>query len=457
MALTDFLKKRHQKWYVRVQIPKHLWSRAGGKREYVKALGTGDLMEANRLKHVWIAEFRRRIDDLERKGSDREATKLRETILTLRATLARYKDHRHSKDEDERAQAEAAIEAVLDDTREELGDEVAERAMDAALGRATFMREVYLDWLDETKPKPKQRDNHSVVIRDFMAWAGAGITIEEVNRKMAGAYVTHLKASGRASKTVERYRSSLSTLWAWLAEKGLVAEDYNPWRAHKSIKPKVENGRKLLSHEQLERILAGSYDTETYRQVIADLPRLALVTGCRLEELCALRRVNAVKRSDGYWFVIEKGKTDAAVREIPVHRSVQHVIERRSRGKGEFLFQEITPGAYGRRSHHVSKAYGRYRRQVGVAGRGEDFQALRRVFTEMMEGVGVPVSTIQLLIGHSRKKTMGVTAIYTQGQRVNLRDAINKLRYSRAVMKLIEQPPQQKELTSQKASPRSAA
>jgi hypothetical protein len=33
---------------------------------------------------------------------------------------------------------------------------------------------------------------------------------------------------------------------------------------------------------------------------------------------------------------------------------------------------------------------------------------------------------------------MGTTAIYSQGDRVNLRKVINKLRYSRRVMRLIQ-------------------
>jgi len=108
------------------------------------------------------------------------------------------------------------------------------------------------------------------------------------------------------------------------------------------------------------------------------------------------------------------------------------------RGKSEYLFGEITPGAYGRRSHHVSKAYGRYRKLVGVKEGGQDFHALRHTFTNMMEGTGVAIPTIQLLIGHSRKQTMGTTAIYSQGERVNLRKVISKLRYTPRVMRLIE-------------------
>jgi integrase len=75
---------------------------------------------------------------------------------------------------------------------------------------------------------------------------------------------------------------------------------------------------------------------------------------------------------------------------------------------------------------------------VSVKERGQDFHALRHTFTNMMEGAGVPVPTIQLLIGHSRKQTMGTTAIYSQGDRVNLRTVINRLRYPPRVMRLIQ-------------------
>jgi integrase len=221
-------------------------------------------------------------------------------------------------------------------------------------------------WLDETRPKPKQRDAHSKVMRDYMRWAGNGISVEETDRKRAGGYLSHLaSARSLAPKTVAHYRSSLSTLWVWLEEKGITGLN-NPWANHKSLRAAVRTKRVALIDTQLTSLLSGSYDTQRYRRVLADLLRLALVTGCRLEELCGLRKTDVVKRKDGYWLVIVQGKTAAAEREVPVHPAVNHIVERR-RGKrmSEYLFGDLTPGAYGRRSHHVSKVYGRYRRQVG--------------------------------------------------------------------------------------------
>jgi integrase len=77
---------------------------------------------------------------------------------------------------------------------------------------------------------------------------------------------------------------------------------------------------------------------------------------------------------------------------------------------------------------------------VGVGERGQDFHTLRHTFTDMMEGARVPIHTIQLLIRHSRKATMGVTAIYAHGERVNRRKAISRLRYPIAVMRLLRTP-----------------
>jgi hypothetical protein len=52
-----------------------------------------------------------------------------------------------------------------------------------------------------------------------------------------------------------------------------------------------------------------------------------------------------------------------------------------------------------------------------------------------MEAAGVPESTTKLIIGHKRPSlTYGH---YSKGERVKLRDYINKLHYSRDVMRLI--------------------
>ena len=55
-------------------------------------------------------------------------------------------------------------------------------------------------------------------------------------------------------------------------------------------------------------------------------------------------------------------------RELPVHPKAVSIIERRMKGvRDEFLFEGLTPGGPDeKRSWYVSKAYGRFRQQIGV-------------------------------------------------------------------------------------------
>ena len=99
MATTDYLKRRGETWFVRVQIPKHLWKTAGGKREYVRTLKTRDLSEANRLKHSYVAAFKQQIIALER-GTPEQPDDLYEKALAWRETMLRHKNEVLYKERD---------------------------------------------------------------------------------------------------------------------------------------------------------------------------------------------------------------------------------------------------------------------------------------------------------------------------------------------------------------------
>ncbi|RYH52767.1 MAG: integrase, partial [Alcaligenaceae bacterium] len=280
---------------------------------------------------------------------------------------------------------------------------------------------------------------HRSAIERLLGWAGAYTTIQETDRVKAGEYVTDLLASsGLARATIKRHLSSLSQFWEWLQSKGLVGVDVNPWLRHKLGKKSKNKTRTALSDEQLIALLQGSYSTPQYAQLLSDLTCIALLGGPRLDEMCALKSKDVTKREDGYWLSVTGGKTDAAVRDVPLHDLAAPIIERRLRDKDEYLFKGLTPGGPdGKRMWYVSKAYGRYRDQVGVKERWQDFHALRHTFTTMMEGNEVPESTVSLVIGHARESmTYGR---YSKGQRVKLRGTIEQVDYGPKVMKAIKE------------------
>jgi integrase len=440
----QYLEQRHNTWHVVVEIPKALRPKAGQKR-FKRSLATDSLTEANKLKWAHVAEFKRRIELLrtDAEGAGRDA--LFRDALEHREWLQQASDYLPA---DAPAGAYSNREHVLDDIKERARDlaeddpETARRYFMVATGAATFIRATSTAWLSERTGSVRASvlDQQRAVINRYLHWAGEHATIEETNRRRAGAYVIHLRspASTLETSTARRHVSGLSALWQWLIERGMA--ETNPWRGHRW--PKKGNGRSVMPDASLVKLLTGTPDARSrYGGVLHDLVRLALTTGARLEELCALRVEDVEQREDGWWLLIReyeghKLKSPAANREVPLHASAAHIVTRRKRSGQHFLFPDLTRGGPdNRRSWNVSRAFAAYRKGVGVTGRGEVFHALRNTFVEHMEAAGVAESTVQLLVGHARHSlTYGR---YSKGELVNLREAINQLSYSDDVSKHI--------------------
>jgi integrase len=448
MAPTNYLKLRGHTWFVRVQIPPHLWKAAGGKREYVKTLKTGDLSEANRRKPPFVAAFMQRIRALERHKPN-ELGELYEKALAWRNAMDRQKGEVLFEEPDGTPYtAQDEFLCQISDEANEFLETHEEKDVTAfykiARGEGTPLRSHVDTWLGEQAGQVTGQtiSQHRTVVNAFIAWAGDGELIEDVGRKRAGEYVSHLLAptSVLSRTTAKRYVSSLSSFWVWLEARGLARD--NPWLRQSTGKKSkrgdaAERGRKQWSDDALIKVLSGHY-TPRYTDTLHDLTRLALVTGARLDELCALKVGDVHKREDGWWITIREGKTDAAVREIPVHDSAAHVLAGRCKKADKFIFEGLVAGGPdNKRSWNVSKAFGHYTRKLDLGKNRQVFHALRNTFTEAMEAAEVPESTTKLLIGHARQSlTYG---LYSKGQRVQLRDAINKLHYSSGVMRLIRE------------------
>jgi integrase len=449
MAPTDYLKLRGRTYYVRVQIPPSLWAAAGGRREYVRTLKTGDLNKANRLKHAHVAVFQRKIKALEQWQEPDPLADLYEKALSWRVAMEGAKDRVIFHDAEGRAlwtHEDEFLSQISEEAREfedTHGEEASTRFFKIAKGEGTPLRDEMLDmWLTEHGDTltAQTRAQHRTAATAFVAWAGHGILIEEVGRRRAGEFISERLlsvTSGLSRKTARRYVSSLSSLWTWLIARGLAQD--NPWKGQ-GVGKKTKRGegakRRQWTDAAIVEVLRGTY-TPRYTATLHDLTRLALVSGARLEELCALRTSDVHQRADGWWINIREGKTEAAVREVPVHDSASHVLERRCRqGSDGFVFDGLVAGGPDeKRSWNVSKAFGHYTKALDLGEDRQVFHALRNTFTEAMEAAEVPESTTKLIIGHKRSSlTYGH---YSKGVRVKLREHINKLRYGDEVMALI--------------------
>ena len=463
---TDYLIKRGHTWFVQVQIPAHLRKAAGGRFSYVKTLKTRDLSEANKRKYHYIAAYKQRIAGLERQAAAGEQpaawTEIQEQALAWRKTLERAKGQViHQDANGPEYLTDFYLGEISDEAREideEHGEEIATAFYKTAKGEGVLLLPQVEHWLAEQTTTKQTRAQHRTVLREFSKWAKRELWIEDVTRRYAGEYVGYLLGpNGLKPKTVQRYLSSLSSLWSWLEARGLAND--NPW-LRQGVGKKSKRGetppRRQWTDEALVQVLSATY-TARYTLILQDLVKLALVTGARLDELCALKVTDVRKEEDGWWINITEGKTAAAVRTIPVHDSVAHVLERRTVSSRDFLFDRLVPGGPdGKRSWNASKAFGHFTRSLNLkAGERQTFHSLRKSFVEVMEAKEVPLPTIQLLIGQKRQSL--AFSVYSSGQRVDLRKAIDKLSYAESVMTLIRQPSRAPEDTETTEEPESSA
>ncbi|MET0439464.1 MAG: tyrosine-type recombinase/integrase [Devosia sp.] len=437
MSSQDNLRKIGNTWHVVLELTlaqRQMLQKARFKR----SLKTTNLVEANKRKHSYLDDFRRQLDEALRAQGDPEAA--------IRLAAAEYRSDLNSPESDRRQYEEdredftdtfgleAAIEQDAKQIEEKYGVAASRRFRKEATGSGVAIKHHYTVFADEVQATEQTKSQHRSSIERFLGWAGAYTTIQETDRMKAGEYVSELLAtSGLARRTIKRHLSSLSQFWEWLQSKGLVGTDVNPWLGHKLGKKPKTATRTALTDEQVVKLLEGTYTTPKYAQLLSDLTCIALLGGPRLDELCAMKAVDATKREDGYWLSITGGKTDAAIRDVPLHELASPIIERRLRDEDDYLFKGLTPGGPdNKRMWYVSKAYGRYRAQVGVKDRWQDFHALRHTFMTMMEGQEVPESALKLVVGHARDSmTFGH---YSRGQRVKLRGVIAKVDYGPKVM-----------------------
>jgi integrase len=244
-----------------------------------------------------------------------------------------------------------------------------------------------------------------------------------------------------ANKTVNRILSSTSSFWKWMAKRGWLTSEVNPWAGQGDHSKKrdrsAEEGKRPYTAEELKALLKADpkeHKAGDHAEAIRDLVRLGLVTGCRLNELCELQ-VRDVLLEDKA-IRIREGKTANATRVIPVHASVWPIIERRKAAAGgkpqARLFGELKPGGPdGKHSWYVSKVFTRFRRSVLGESDAVDFHSLRRTFATYLEHastrtVKVNPQVIAELMGHE-KGTLALS-VYSGGLRLqHLRDAIEAM------------------------------
>ena len=300
---------------------------------------------------------------------------------------------------------------------------------DARLGRVPV--DHYLDaYLDALKVAPKTAKGRRGLVKRFAAWcADEKLTLDKINRKVAGRYVTAMIDPLHAV-TASAHLLALRQYWIYLHARGHISNgdpQGAPWTGQqiKNNSRRIERGdlesERAFTNTELNALLHAPYPPQmdpAHRQQLVDAIKISLLSGMRMVEVVSLW----VEEVHDEVFDIQQGKTDAAARKVPIHPDLVELVERRTLHKGpkDWLFHELRiendPG------DTFGKRFRRYRMHLGVDDKREgkrrslvNFHSARRWFTTEARHAGNPKETISDVIGHHADKKDITFGVYTPG------------------------------------------
>ena len=436
----SYLWKRHNTYWVRVRVPdkvRHII----GKSELSKNLFTSDLSKANNIKHGVIAQFKQQIIIAEHKNdgsieSLSKEDKLREFASEFRNRASESSHDQHTSFDDAILKKVLELygpresEAIFNSHHHEwLGKDPSQKAVEATIDsyRIADPSSQPISIVFQTFLSEKKRDLQSSTfkkkesnIKDFLAWLGEN-DITNINKKITGEYVAYfIKSKNPASSTLNNITSNVGSLFRWAEARGYI--DRNPFYNLQLPKSKknVQNRRPWTNEEILKFLKSDKIRLNDFGATA-----IALYTGMRLDEICEVKESDISEEC----IHIQKGKTSAASRVIPINPILNPVIEKHiERSRDGYLITGVTPGGYdNKRSWNFQKRLSRLRNKIGLP-EGVVFHTFRKTFATRMENLGIPRNHISQLMGHEDSNM--ALDVYSGGLGIEpLRESINKLTY----------------------------
>lgn len=442
VASMSNIFRRGLTWCVRLHVPrdrqedaaKALGARASKLREQWRSLETRDYREAVARRDTVLAEMRAALDArLRAKGlpplTDWTAS-WSDEAQRLRANLEAASDAPYAIEEDPETGTRhpwTPRDLVHDEIREAAetladaaGKDTASRFYAMATGGVRTLADLRDEWLAEVEANGRRKHQTVAGHRATLRLLGvflknhAGLpslnqaTLADVTRRRAADFIawrltTVSAKTGKAvtGATVKRELSSLSGLWRWVGRRDDTVG--NPWNDQTADLPKRRRGavddddddptkRPYSAAELVALLRAGADDWAPngggYGATLWDAVRLALLTGCRANELADLRCGDVVQ--DGTAISIRGGKTRNARRAVPLCDHAQRVVQARlaslpAIGPNDPLWPELPQlGADQRRGKMLSTRFGTARARILPGATGVDFHSFRRSFAEAM-------------------------------------------------------------------------
>jgi integrase len=222
-----------------------------------------------------------------------------------------------------------------------------------------------------------------------------GMSIDRITRKdVAARLLTVSKTSG--ASTAIAFRGTLSTMFAWAMQMGLV--ENNPVVG--AFKPTPPPSRdRVLTDTELRAIWKGVEDNE-YGKVI----RLLILTGCRREEIGGIRWSEFA--DDGTWALPAARSKNGKPHKLPITSLMQKVLDSIPKRDRDSLF--------GLRHGFTSWAIGKSALDGRLGLPPWTHHDIRRSVATGMGGIGIQPHIIEQVLNHQSGHKRGVAGVYNR-------------------------------------------
>lgn len=423
------LEKRANRWYAVLTIPEDVRPQFGGKLRFVKSTGTTDKRAAQARAFALVAEWKAEIESA--RGNVQPNTIL-ELAMEVRKELASLQ---RRGDSEQHEAVSYAIITMADKLAEEGRGAEANRLARVAFGTEVLIEPELEEWKDGLHLKEKtveQMEKDAKLMSDFFEVVEA-VTPDKV-RAWAKVLMEEKEEGGHGYSTssVKRTFSAARSVWKHLQERGLASAEVEPFKLPSFVQRQAKNGSASKRASKGWQPFQPSEVVRLYRaaladddQTLADLIRLGMFTGARIEELCSLKTDECSTSS----LKITDSKTVAGIREVPVHPEITELVEKLLGSSSDgYLLSGLTFNKYGDRSNAIGKRFGRLKARHGF-GPKHVFHSIRKTVVTLLEDAGVSENLTADIVGHEKPRV--TYGLYSGGHSLASKaEAIRLLGYS---------------------------
>ena len=255
---------------------------------------------------------------------------------------------------------------------------------------------IYVQESDRKRSTKENLMTTVTVLQEFRP----GLDFKDITYTYLKDFDLHLKEKGNIVNTIAKHLRQLRTLVNEAINQGYIPSDAYPFR---KFKIKQEKGRKeFLTPDELKRL--ENLDVDKKLRHVLDAFLFCCYTGLRYSDFCQLTPENIIRVNGKRRLYFKSGKTDVEIR-LPLHLLFEGkalaVLERYDIVTD---FAKIGPNSEANKYLVQLAALARIRKHI-------TYHTARHTCATLLVHQGVPITTVQKLLGHTSVRT---TEVYSE-------------------------------------------